>query len=308
MHLIAKSDKENFRDKVVDALKEVSPSYALVMLYDDMLIAARDPFGYKPLSLGNLHGTHLIGSESCAFDINEADFVRDINAGEVLFIDKNGLESRLIEREKNLKQCIFELVYFARPDNKVFGYSVSGIRKESGRQLAKECPVDADVVVPIPDAANPAALGYSQESGIPFDFGIVRNHYIGRTFIQPESDLRHFGAKMKFNADRAVVSGKRVVLIDDSIVRGTNATKIVYMLRRAGAKEVHLRIAFPPWMKHCRWGIDTKSDTELIAASHSIEEISKKIGVDSTYYLSLDGLLKSIPDSENKFCTYCTGK
>lgn len=308
MHMIAKSDKDDFKDKVVDALKQVPPSYALAILYDNMLIAARDPYGYKPLSLGSLNGAYLIASESCAFDINDAEFIRDIEPGEVLFIDKKGVESRIIEKKDVLKQCIFELVYFARPDSKVFGHSVSEIKKELGRQLAREHLVEADVVIPVPDAANDSALGYSQESKIPFDFGIVRSHYIGRTFIQPDDELRHFGAKLKFNPDKAVIKGKRVVLVDDSIVRGTNIRKIVDMLRKSGAKEIHVRITFPPWKRHCKWGIDTKSDKELIANSYSVEEIRKRMGADSLYYLSFDGLLKSIPNSENKFCTYCAGQ
>ncbi len=307
MHLIAKSDKEDFKEKVIDALRQIPPSYSLVMIYGDMLIAARDPYGYRPLSLGNLNGTHLIASESVAFDINEAEFVRDIEPGEVLFIDKNGIESRIIEKKDNLKQCIFELVYFARPDSKVFGYSVSKFKEELGRQLAREFPIKADVIVPVPDAANSAAIGYSKESGIPYHLGIVRNHYIGRTFIQPGNELRHFGAKMKFNADKEILNGKRVVIVDDSIVRGTNARRIIEMVRRAGAKEVHLMITFPPWKKHCRWGIDTKSDKELIAASHEIEEIRKEINADSLRYLSAEGLLKSVHNSQNKFCVYCTG-
>ena len=308
MHLIGNSGEMDFRDKVVDALRQVPPSYALAMIYDDMLIAARDPYGYKPLSLGNLHGAHLIASESVAFDINDADFIRDIEPGEVLFIDKKGLEKRVIEKKDELRQCIFELDYFARPDSRVFGYSVSEVKMELGRQLVRECPTDADVVVPVPDAANAAALGYSEESRVPLRFGIVRNHYIGRTFIQPESDLRHFGAKMKFNADRAIVNGKKVIVIDDSIVRGTNAMKIAHMIKKAGAKEVHLRITFPPWKRHCKWGIDTKSDKELLAALYNTEEMRKRIGADSLHYLSLEGLLKSIPNSEKKFCTYCTGE
>ena len=308
MHVIANSDGIDFREKVVNGLRKVPPSYALVMFYDNMLIAARDPCGYRPLSLGiTQQGAHLVASESCAFDINEADFVRDIEPGEILFIDRNGFDKRIIEKRERLGQCIFELVYFARPDSKVFGYCVSRVKKNLGRQLARESSTEADIVIPIPDAANHAALGYSYESKILFDIGLVRSHYVGRTFIQPGSELREFGAKLKFNPDSDIIEGKRVIVVDDSIVRGNNASKVVGMLRRKGAREVHVKVTFPPWERHCDKGIDTKEDHELIANMYDMEGIRKKIGCDTVQYLSLEGLMKSIPNSENKFCIHCTG-
>lgn len=296
MHLIAKGGTAPLEERLINALKQVTGSYCFVFLSETRLIAARDPKGWRPLVMGevtNADGskTTVFVSESCALDLIGAKLVREVEPGEVIICDKNGMKSlRPFPPEKKRAQCIFEYVYFARPDSNVYGRDVYIMRTGFGRQLTKEHPVKADIVVPVPDSGVPAAIGYSEESGIPFQMGLIRNHYVGRTFIEPKKEIRHFGVKIKLNPIREVLKGKRVVCIDDSIVRGTTSMKIVKMLKDAGAKEVHMRISSPPTCWPCFYGIDTPTKEELIASSHSVEEIRKFIGADSLGYLSQDSL------------------
>jgi amidophosphoribosyltransferase len=271
------------------------------------MVGVRDPHGFRPLVLGELNGAFILASETCALDLIEATYVRDIAPGEMVIIDHNGLESYFPFAPARHAQCIFEFVYFARPDSYIFGKNVYPIRKELGRQLAREAPVDAEVVIPVPDSGVPAALGYAEESGIPFEFGLIRNHYVHRTFIEPQKSIRHFGVKVKLNASRECLQGRRVIIVDDSIVRGTTAQKIVTMLRNAGAREIHMRISSPPITHPCFYGIDTPRQEELLAATQTLEESRDFLGVDSLAYLSLEGLKKSVcPDYETQhFCAAC---
>ncbi|MBI5468965.1 MAG: amidophosphoribosyltransferase [Deltaproteobacteria bacterium] len=305
VHLIASSKENSLADRVISALKRVRGSYSLLFLNEDRMIAARDPHGFRPLSLGRLKGAWVVASETCAFDLIEAEFVRDIEPGEVLVIDGDGLKSFKPFAGARYTPCVFEFIYFARPDSTVFGANVHAVRKNLGRQLAQEHPVEADIVIPVPDSGVPASIGYAAESGIPFDKGIVRNHYVGRTFIEPKDSIRHFGVKIKLNAIRDIIRGKRVIVIDDSIVRGTTSRKIIKMIRSAGAKEVHMRISSPPTVSPCYYGIDTPSSAELIAATQSVEEINRYITSDTLGYLSVEGLYKAVRDAGASFCDAC---
>ncbi len=304
VHLIARSSRESLPEAAVEALAQVSGAYSLVVMNERELLGIRDPYGFRPLSLGRLKGTWVLASESCAFDLIEADFVRDIEPGEFLHITDAGLRSFFPLPPAPRTQCVFEHVYFARPDSIVFGQSVQGIRKELGRRLAREAPAEADLVIPVPDSGVSAALGFAHESNLPFEQGLIRNHYVGRTFIEPRQSIRHFGVKVKLNAVREVLEGKRVVVVDDSIVRGTTSRKIVAMIRGAGAREVHMRISSPPTVSPCYYGIDTPTRKELIAATHSVEEIQRYLRADSLAYLSLEGLLEAA-GRKGGFCSSC---
>jgi len=311
VHLIALSREQTLPDAIADALRRVEGAFSLVMISRDRIFAARDPRGFRPLAMGHLAAltgekkdTVVFASETCAFDLLGATYERDVKPGELVIVGPEGVSSRFYSPSPAQSSCIFEHVYFSRPDSIVFGRTVDLSRDLMGRQLAREAPVDADIVVPVPDSGNTAAIGYSAESGIPFRLALIRNHYVGRTFIEPQQSVRDFGVKLKLNAIRSLLEGKRVVLIDDSIVRGTTSKKIVRMIRNAGAKEVHMRISCPPTISPCFYGVDTPSKRELIGANKSIDEIRQYIGADSLAYLSLDGLKKACADGEKT--TYCS--
>jgi amidophosphoribosyltransferase len=306
LHLYARSHRERLEDAIAASLSKVMGAFSLLFLTPDALVAARDPWGFRPLVIGKLEGATIITSETCALDLIDAEYVRDVEPGELVVVDRNGLRSFRPFPLEPARQCIFEHVYFARPDSRVFGRNVLESRLLLGRHLAREAPADADIVVPIPDSGMGAALGYSQESGLPFQWGLIRNHYVGRTFIEPKQSIRSFGVKIKLNPVRGVLEGKRVVLIDDSIVRGTTSKKIVGMVRAAGAAEVHLRVSSPPTTGPCYYGIDTPLKSELIASRNSVEEIRAYVGADSLAYLSQEGLLKAVGDVEGqRHCTAC---
>ena len=307
VHLIVKSRKKKFLEKLLDALSKLKGAYSLLVMTNKKLIAARDPWGFRPLCMGELNGSPVFASETCAFDLIGAKYIRDVEPGEIVVVEKGKVSSlRLPGREKCRKsQCIFEFIYFARPDSRIFGKSVYEVRKEFGRILAREYPVEADLVIPVPDSGVVPALGYSQESGIPFEMGLIRNHYVGRTFIKPEQKMRDIGVKVKLNPIPELLKGKRIVVVDDSIVRGTTSKKIIRMLREAGAKEVHMRISSPPTKWPCYFGIDTPTKDQLIASSYSVEEICKFIEADSLGYLSLEGMIKAAGGNPEEFCTAC---
>ncbi|MBI3252578.1 MAG: amidophosphoribosyltransferase [Candidatus Omnitrophica bacterium] len=307
IHLMAKPSLRNVEEGVVEALARVKGAYSLVFLTHQYLVAARDPQGFRPLWLGKIGNAHVVSSETCAFDIMDAQAVREIEPGEVLFISEKGVKSQKLPVDPGTRHahCVFEHVYFARPDSKIFGESVHLVRERFGRQLAKEKPVEADIVIPVPDSGNSAALGFSQESGIPLEAGIIRNHYVGRTFIQPSQGMRDFKVRLKFNFVREVLSGKRVVIVDDSIVRGTTSKVRVKSLRQAGAKEVHLRISCPPHKYPCAYGIDFPTREELIANKYSPDEIRKYFDCDSVGYLSLEGMLSCVKYPKESYCTAC---
>ena len=290
LHLIARSRKPRMIDRFIDALASIEGGYALIALTNKKLIGVRDPLGIRPLVLGELDGKAVLASETCALDMIGARFVRDVEHGEIVVIDQDGVQSIKPFPAMQARPCIFEYVYFARPDSVVNGRSVYEVRKRLGRRLAQECPADVDVVVPVPDSGVPAALGYAQEANLPFEMGIIRNHYVGRTFIQPTQGARELGVRMKLSPNRSVLAGKKVMLIDDSIVRGTNSVRVVRMVREAGAAEVHLRSASPPIMWPDFYGIDMPDREKLLAANHSVEEIAKILDVDSMGYLSVNGL------------------
>ncbi|HEX9223173.1 MAG TPA: amidophosphoribosyltransferase [Candidatus Acidoferrales bacterium] len=305
VHLIARSSARNLSGAIGDALNQVEGAYSLLLLTLDELYAIRDPRGFRPLNIGRLGSVWMVASETCAFDLLGAEYVREVEPGEMVRISRSGIESIHFAPEKPHQYCIFEHVYFARPDSTVFSRSVNHSRETLGRLLATEHPADADIVVPVPDSGVPAAIGFSLGSGIPFRMGLIRNHYIGRTFIEPSQAIRDFGVKLKLNPVRELLAGRRIVLVDDSIVRGTTSRKIVRMVREAGAREVHVRISCPPTVSPCYYGVDTPTREELIASSHSPEEICKFIGADSLGYLSLAGLKQALSDTEGKFCTSC---
>jgi len=306
IHLIAHSRGDTLLARVIDALSQVRGAFSVVLMTDQCVIAARDSYGLRPLCLGRLRETSIVASETCAFDLIGAEYVRDIEPGEMVVLDEKGVTSLRPFVDTQPAKCVFEYVYFSRPDSKIFGgNTVYSTRKALGRQLAKEAPVEADIVIPVPDSGVPAALGFSEGSGIPFETGLIRNHYVGRTFIEPEQSIRHFGVKVKLNAVPDVLAGKRVVVVDDSIVRGTTSRKIVKMLRHAGAKEVHLRISSPPIVSPCFYGIDTPTKRELIGSSHTQQEIKKYITADSLAYLSLEGMLNAAPARPDHYCTAC---
>ena len=317
VHLIARSREHTLPDAIADSLRRVEGAFSLVMLTPDRIFAARDPRGFRPLVMGRIPGqaAHradaiVFASETCAFDLIGAVYEREVKPGELVIVGPEGVHSRFYATQQPQSSCIFEHVYFSRPDSMVFGRAVQQSRDAMGRQLALESPVEADIVVPVPDSGVTAAMGFAHASGIPLQFGLIRNHYVGRTFIEPEQRVRDFGVKLKLNPVRNVLAGKRVVLIDDSIVRGTTSKKIVRMVRDAGAKEVHMRISCPPTISPCYYGVDTPSKDQLIAANKSVEEIRQYIGADSLAYLSLEGLRSAAGEGEEGiYCTGCyTGK
>ena len=304
MHLIACSRETKLIERIADSLKQVNGAYSLLFMNEHQLIAARDPRAVRPLVLGKLKDSYIVASETCAFDLLEAEFIREIEPGEILSISAKGIKSYFPFPAKKTAHCIFEYIYFARPDSIMFGETVYDVRIRLGRQLAREHPVEADMVIPIPDSGTPAALGYAKETGIPWELGLIRNHYVGRTFIEPQSSIRHFGVKIKLNAIKSVIKDKRVVVIDDSIVRGTTSRKIIKMIRAAGAREVHVRISSPPTDFPCYYGIDTPTRNELIASSHTLEDIRKYITADSLGYISSNGL-KQVIGGQDCFCDAC---
>ena len=304
IHLIARSQKEHLYDRIIEALHRIEGAYSMVLLSRKKMFAMRDPNGFRPLSLGRLGDGWIVASETCAFDLVGAEYVRDIRPGELVVFEE-GREPRSIQVfEPRPTKCIFEYIYFARPDSNIFGKSVYKLRKAMGRELAKEYPVQADMVVPVPDSGVAAAIGYSKESGIPFELGIIRNHYVGRTFIEPTQEIRDLKVKMKLNPIKNVIEGKRLIVIDDSIVRGTTSKKIVNILKEFGAKEVHLRISAPPTTGPCYYGVDTPTKEELISARMSLEETRKYIGADTLAYLSIDGLVRSV-GNDLSYCMAC---
>jgi len=305
LHLYARSRKATVEDAVIDAVSQVQGAFSFVMMTRDRLIAVRDPHGFRPLALGRLGDAYVVCSETCAMDLIGATFVRDVEPGEILVVSAEGLRSIKPFPPARLAQCVFEHVYFSRPDSYVFGKSVNEVRTNLGRMLAREQAVAADVVVPVPDSGVCAATGFADESKIPLRMGLIRNHYVGRTFIQPQSSIRHFGVKVKLNPVRSILNGKRVVLVDDSIVRGTTSRKIVKMVRAAGATEVHVRISCPPTISPCFYGVDTPRRSELIAATHTLEEITTYLNADSVGYLSHDGMLSVLDSERGQYCSSC---
>ncbi|MFY9558568.1 MAG: amidophosphoribosyltransferase [Blastocatellia bacterium] len=306
LHKIARSRAVDLIGAIVDTFTEIEGAYSMLFLTKDSLIAVRDKRGFRPLCLGQLGDAYVVASETCAFDLIDATYLRDVQPGEILVIDRDGLHSSFPLPKAKSANCIFEHVYFSRPDSIVFGRSVNKSRHKMGQQLAREHPADADIVVPVPDSGVSAAIGYASESGLKFRFGLVRNHYVGRTFIEPKQSIRHFGVKVKLNPVRDLIEGLRVVLIDDSIVRGTTSKKIVQMVRQAGAREVHVRISCPPTIAPCFFGVDTPTRDELIAANLSVDDIARHIDADSLGYLSLEGLLRACGDPfGNRHCTAC---
>ena len=307
LHLVAKSNKTNLEDAIIEALDQVEGAYSCVFITEDKLIAVRDPHGFRPLMMGSLGEATVFASETCAFDLLDARFEREVKPGEMVVVNDMGMRRCLKPfEEKPTKQCIFEHIYFARPDGVMFGESTQEYREALGMQLAKESAVEADLVIPVPDSGVCAAIGYSRESGIPFAFGLIRNHYVGRTFIEPKQSIRHFGVKIKLNPVRNLIEGKRVVVVDDSLVRGTTSRKIVKMLRQVGAVEVHMRISAAPTTHPCFYGIDTPTRKELIASSHSVEEIRRYIEADSLSYISLQGMMASLQRSKpENYCHAC---
>ena len=310
LHLIARSEKRHFVERFIEALLQVEGAYALVGLTNKKMVGARDPLGIRPLVLGRLDDAWVLASETCALDIIGAEFVREVENGEVVVITREGVQSHRFVPKYPPRLCIFEYIYFARPDSIIEGRSVYDVREEMGRQLAREAPANADVVIPIPDSGVPAAIGYAQKVGAPFEFGIIRNHYVGRTFIEPEQRIRQLGVKLKHSANKGQIKGKRIVLIDDSVVRGTTSVKIVQMMREAGASEVHMRIASPPITHPDFYGIDTPEQDQLLAANRSIEEMREFIGADSLAFLSVEGVYKAMgfegrDDAHPQFTDHC---
>ena len=305
VHLFARSREQGPEAALIDAISQVRGAFSFVIMTKDRVIGVRDPHGFRPLALGRLGDAWVMCSETCALDLIGATYVRDVEAGEVVIASAAGLKSMKPFAEAPRCQCVFEHVYFARPDSYVFGESVNEVRTGLGRRLALESPADADVVVPIPDSGVCAAVGFAEASGLPMRMGLIRNHYVGRTFIQPQQSIRHFGVRVKLNPVRSIIEGKRVVLVDDSIVRGTTSRKIVRMVRTAGAREVHMRISCPPTISPCFYGVDTPRRSELIAATHSLEEIRKYLNADSIAYLSLEGLASGVNGGRSKYCTSC---
>jgi len=305
LHLYARSKAATPEEALVEAVSQAQGAFSLVLLTKDRLIAVRDPHGFRPLTLGRLDDGWVVCSETCALDLIDAKWVRDIEPGEVFIAGPDGVKSIHPFPVSKRAHCVFEHVYFARPDSYVFGQSVNEVRTAFGERLAAEQPADADVVVPIPDSGVCAATGYAAAAGLPMRMGLIRNHYVGRTFIEPQQSIRHFGVRVKLNPVKSILAGKRVVLVDDSIVRGTTSRKIVKMVRAAGAKEVHMRVSCPPTISPCFYGVDTPRRAELIAATHSLDEIRRYIGADTLGYLSLDGLLESVGPTRSSYCTSC---
>ena len=305
VHLMAQSKAETFVDRAAEALRQVSGAYSLVLMTKTELVAARDPHGFRPLCLGKLDGAYIVASETCVMDLIEAEFIREVEPGELILINDQGIQSFFPFKKVETKHCVFEHIYFARPDSFIFGEHVYTARKNMGRAMAQESPADVDIVVPVPDSGVVSAMGFAEESGIPFEMGLIRNHYVGRTFIEPQSQIRHFGVKLKLNPVKEIIAGKRIAIIDDSIVRGTTARKIVKMLRDVGAKEVHLRISAPPILHSCFYGIDTPTKEELIAHTHDLEETRQYLAADSLAYLSLEKMMEVLENGKKKFCSAC---
>ena len=305
VNLIARYSQSNLVDSIVKTMIDIKGAYSLVIQTEKSLIGVRDPHGFRPLCLGRKGDAYVLASESCALDTVGAEIIRDVEPGEIVIIDKKGLTSRKVLQGTRKAHCIFEYIYLARPDSTMDGFNVNKVRREMGRQLAREYPVDADIVIPVPDSGKTAAWGFALESGIAFDEGLMKNRYIGRTFIQPDQGSRDLGVKLKLNTVREVLEGKRVVVVDDSIVRGTTSGKIVNMIRECGAKEVHFCLSSPPIIKSCYYGIDTSNKGELIAANKNVEEIRRFIGADGLHFLSLEGLLNVFGDKQGNFCTAC---
>lgn len=305
VHLLARSSEASFRARTADALQQVKGAYSLIIMTETELVALRDPHGFRPLAMGKLEGATVFASETCAFDLIGAEYVRDVEPGEMIVANPDGVKSFFPFPKKRVSQCVFEFVYFARPDSVIFGESVHEIRKEMGRALANEAPVEADLVIAVPDSGVPSAMGYAEKAGIPFDTGLIRNHYVGRTFIEPSQSIRHFGVKIKLNPIKTLIEGKRVIVVDDSIVRGTTCQKIIGMIRSAGAKEVHMRIASPPTTHSCFYGIDTPTNEELIASANSVEEIRKFLGCDTLAYMNLERMLSLFGAQKDNYCTAC---
>jgi amidophosphoribosyltransferase len=307
VHLMAKAREPDVLGKLKTALSRVRGAYSLVLLTNDgKMIGVRDPNGFRPLVIGRLKDAYVLSSETCSFDLIEADLLREVEPGEIIVIEKGGMTSQKLPDMAERTFCVFEHVYFARPDSLVNGKSVYRAREKMGMRLAQEAPADADVVIPVPDSGVPAAVGYSKQSGIPFEMGLIRSHYVGRTFIEPQDSIRHFGVRLKLSPVRSIVDGQRVVVVDDSLVRGTTSRKIVKMLRAAGAKEVHLRISAPPTTHPCFYGIDTPTRSELVAASHSVDEINRYVTSDSLAYLSHEGMMQAVGSDTGKgYCSAC---
>ena len=305
VHLMAQAKSASFVDRAAEALRQVSGAYSLVLMTENELLAARDPRGFRPLCLGKLDGAYIVASETCVMDLIEAEFIREIEPGELILINENGLQSFFPFKKEETKHCVFEHIYFARPDSFLFGEHVYMARKEMGKAMAQESPADVDLVVPVPDSGVVSAMGFAEESNIPFEMGLIRNHYVGRTFIEPQSQIRNFGVKLKLNAVKNLIEGKRLAIIDDSIVRGTTSRKIVKMLLESGAKEVHLRISSPPILHSCFYGIDTPNKEELIAHTNTLEETRQYLGANSLSYLSINKMLEVLQNGKNKFCSAC---
>lgn len=305
VHLIARSENNGFISRVVDALVQVQGAYSLLFMTEDEMVAVRDPHGFRPLAMGRLDGATVFASETCAFDLIGAEYERDVKPGEMVVVSPRGTRSFFPFPKRRPAHCIFEFIYFARPDSLVFNEPVYMTRKRFGHELAKQMPVEADMVFAVPDSGVPAAMGYAEESGIPFEMGLIRNHYIGRTFIEPSQQIRHFGVKIKLNPVRGLIKGKRVVVVDDSIVRGTTSRKIIALIKQAGAREVHLRISSPPTVNPCYYGIDTPSKDELIAARKSVEEIRAYLGCETLAYLDREKMLGIFPQTREAYCSAC---
>jgi amidophosphoribosyltransferase len=304
LHLISRSRRRTLQEAFVEALRMIQGAYSMVLMTPEYILAARDPHGFRPLVLGRIKGSYVVTSETCALDLINAEYVREIEPGEVTLIEGNSLESQFPLPKEKPSFCIFEHIYFSRPDSLVFGRTVNTSRHEMGRNLAREHPVAADVVVPVPDSGVSAAIGYAQESGLPLEFGLIRNHYVGRTFIEPKQAIRNFGVKIKLNPVREILQGRRVVLVDDSIVRGTTSKKIVQIIRATGVREVHVRITAPPLIAPCYYGIDIPTRRELIASSKTVDEICEFLGADSLGYMSIENLMKSL-GNKNQYCSAC---
>lgn len=308
VHLLTRARAPRIQDRIREAVSQIQGAYSLILMHKDGMIGLRDPHGIRPLVIGRLGGAYILASETCALDLIEGEFVREVEPGEMVLITPDGeLKSQRLVHDPDARKlsCIFELVYFARPNSRIFDTDVYGARQELGRQLAREAPIDADIVIPVPDSGVPAAIGFAEQSGISFRHGLLRSHYVGRTFIEPSQSIRHFGVKLKLSAVRSVLQGQRVVVVDDSLVRGTTSRKIVAMIRQAGAKEVHLRISSPPTTHPCYYGIDTPDKDELIASSHSVAEICEHVTADSLAYLSEAGLHTAVGDASASGRTMC---
>ena len=305
VHLMAQAKSASFVARAAEALRQVSGAYSLILMTENELLAARDPRGFRPLCLGKLDGAYIVASETCVMDLIEAEFIREVEPGELILINENGLQSFFPFKKEETKHCVFEHIYFARPDSFLFGEHVYMARKEMGKAMAQESPADVDLVVPVPDSGVVSAMGFAEESNIPFEMGLIRNHYVGRTFIEPQSQIRNFGVKLKLNAVKNLIEGKRLAIIDDSIVRGTTSRKIVKMLLESGAKEVHLRISSPPILHSCFYGIDTPNKEELIAHTNTLEETRQYLGANSLSYLSINKMLEVLQNGKNKFCSAC---